>query len=152
MSSMPRRTPEQGGGVSANVDGAGRRGDDVPGIPSVSVGGIQCVDNGGGERTQLKCGDEPVARGGGEYLQTYADTYKPGPHHDERGGGAPIDDGGGPCGDGGGRRHLAPHKTKPKNVSGGLMARILAWERKNHVEDDRCTQSNTAGGARLGDR
>ena len=88
-------------------------------------------------------------QGGVDGHQLSGKPNEPGPHYVERGGGAHNDDGGGPCGDGGGRRHLAPLNTKPKKVSGGLMARILAWERKSHV-DEGCTESDTADGARLG--
>ena len=85
------------------------------------------------------------ARGGEESLQIFAKSYKPGPHHDERGGGAVCGDGGDTGGDGGGRRSLSPLKTKQNGVGGGLMARILLWEMKTDgVSNEKCTESNTA--------
>ena len=117
-------------------------------------GGGVTDDGGGGQKSVVGYYEvgSVTGRVQGDVMspQLCGKPYELGPHHEEQGGGAPLDDGGGLCGDGGGRRHLAPHKTKPKNVSGGLMARILAWEKKNHMEDDRGTQSDTAGGARLG--
>ena len=93
-------------------------------------------------------------QGGVRSLQFCDKPVKPGPHHDERGGGAAYDDGGDRGGDGG-ARNLLPHpKTKPNVVGGGLSARILLWEMRNGVGNEKCTESNTAQNARrrIGDR
>ena len=117
-------------------------------------GGGVTNDDGGGQNTVV--GNLEVrsvtgsVQGGVRSPQLGIKPDNQGPHHDVRGGGAPVDGGGGRCGDGGGRSQLAPHKTKPKGVSGGLSARILAWEMKNQLVDENCTRSDAAGGTRFG--
>ena len=117
-------------------------------------GGGVTTDDGGGQYSVV--GDREVRSGTDSIKKGVVSTQlgiipgNPGPHHDVGGGEATVDGGGGRYGDGGGRSRTAPHKTKPKGVSGGLSARILAWEMKNQLVDENCTQSDTAGGTRIG--
>ena len=69
---------------------------------------------------------------------------KPGPRHDEQGGGAACGDGGDKDGVGSGRRLLPHHKTKPNVKEGGLSARILLWEMKSNIGNENCTESTAA--------
>ena len=58
-------------------------------------GGGEDNDGGGGLKSVVGHTDDKsvvmCARGGEESLQMFAKSYKPGPHHDERGGGAVCD-------------------------------------------------------------
>ena len=129
MRSMPSKNP--GPGVCGDDGGAGRVLPRLPGILRDSERGA--------------AGNDVLGSSNSVYLQKYAGTGSPGPHPDRRG--AAGGDGSGVVGDGGGRgcsKQSSSLKTKPNEVGGGLMAKVLLWEMKTKgVVDENCTADSS---------